>query len=420
MENLQTMSLRDFIGQPRVRGRIRPLRPPPPRAIPVPLRVAPPRQQSRGDASIVGGAFDYLLRFELQRRAPHAVSDEWVAAKAAETLWRGVSPGTWIGEDPFYDPSIPGGHSDQRLRPEELGMRARKVVDDARAVLASHLKTTIPDRAQLAALAAQTVRLARLDAVYRRRALDPDFDADAPRDQVTDLLRMLDIVPWVSLVNNEVLILNPTFGSSSKMVGGADGDLIAGDLLVDFKTTRKDAIDVTDLDQLLGYFLLSRHERKTDPDFPSIRRVGLYYARRGYLWWYPVSKWTEHPEFPSVEDWFVGTAAPSEAQSATRSVTPSRRVETLTYRPPSPTAAVRHAAATERANTATAGFLATGEMVAGLREQCGCSVAEFADLIQVTPMTVRRWEARRGHLNLHAAPWEALQALYREVRAYQG
>ena len=187
-------------------------------------------------------------------------------------------------------------------------MRARKVVDDARAVLASYLKTTIPDFPQRAALATQTIRLAKLDAVVRGSALDPDFDAEASSDQVTDLLRMLDIVPWDSLVENEVLILNPTFGSSSKMVGGADGDLIAGDLLVDFKTTRKDAIDVTDLDQLLGYSLLSRHERKTDPNFPNIRRVGLYYARRGYLWLYPVSKWTEHPEFPSVEDWFVGTA----------------------------------------------------------------------------------------------------------------
>ena len=284
------------------------MRPPPPRAIPARLRVEPPRQQSSGDASIVGGAFDYLLRFELQRRAPHAVPRKWVAETAAETLWREVSPGTWGGEDLFYDPSILGGHADQRLTPEELGMRARKVVDDARAVLAPHLKATVPDLAQLAALAAQTIRLAKLDTVYRRGVLDPDFDVDASGDQVTDLLEMLHIVPWDFLVENEVIILNPTFGSSSKLVGGADGDLIAGDLLVDFKTTRKDAIDVRDLDQLLGFFLLCRRERKTDPNFPNIRRVGLYYARRGHQWLYPVSKWTEHPEFPSVEDWFVRTA----------------------------------------------------------------------------------------------------------------
>jgi len=58
-------------------------------------------------------------------------------------------------------------------------------------------------------------------------------------------------------------------------------------------------------------------------------------------------------------------------------------------------------------------------MVAALREQCGCSVAEFADLIQVTETTVRRWEATRGPLNLRARPWEALLALYQESRKYQ-
>ena len=41
-------------------------------------------------------------------------------------------------------------------------------------------------------------------------------------------------------------------------------------------------------------------------------------------------------------------------------------------------------------------------------------------LIQVTPTTVRRWEATPGALNLHAAPWEALRALYRESREHQG
>lgn len=38
-----------------------------------------------------------------------------------------------------------------------------------------------------------------------------------------------------------------------------------------------------------------------------------------------------------------------------------------------------------------AGFVPTGEMVADCA-RCGCPVAEFADLIQVTSTTVRRWE----------------------------
>ena len=102
------------------------------------------------------------------------------------------------------------------------------------------------------------------------------------------------------------------------------------------------------------------------------------------------------------------------------SAAPSRPVKkTLTYRPPVPTDARRRAAPSDLAGEA-AGFVPTGDMVADLREQCGCSVAEFADLVQVTPTTVRRWETTPGRLNLHAFPREALRALYRESRAHQG
>ena len=102
------------------------------------------------------------------------------------------------------------------------------------------------------------------------------------------------------------------------------------------------------------------------------------------------------------------------------SAAPSRPVKkTLTYRPPGPADARRRRTPSDLAGEA-AGFVPTGAMVADLRERCGCSVAEFADLIQVTPTTVRRWETTPGRLNLHAFPREALRALYRESRAHQG
>ena len=113
-------------------------------------------------------------------------------------------------------------------------------------------------------------------------------------------------------------------------------------------------------------------------------------------------------------------ALPASPPTSTDSATSSRPVKkTLTYRPPVPTAAGRPRASSDPADEA-AGFVPTGEMVADLRAQCGCPVAEFADLIQVTPTTVRRWESTAGHLNLHAAPWEALRALYLESRQQQG
>jgi hypothetical protein len=104
------------------------------------------------------------------------------------------------------------------------------------------------------------------------------------------------------------MLLNPTFRETSDLVGGADTDLITGDMLLDFKTTRKQEIEVVDLDQLLGYFLLARHRRRVDPTFPAINRLALYFCRHGHLWARDAALWTEHPHFDATEQWFFNHA----------------------------------------------------------------------------------------------------------------
>ena len=116
------------------------------------------------------------------------------------------------------------------------------------------------------------------------------------------------IVPYDSLIHDRVLLLNPNFGRTSYLIGGADIDLIAGDLLADVKTKSSDSIEVGDVDQILGYFLLARKQRTFDPTFPEINRLGLYYSRHGYLWSFEASFWTKHPDFSSIEKWFFERA----------------------------------------------------------------------------------------------------------------
>lgn len=109
----------------------------------------------------------------------------------------------------------------------------------------------------------------------------------------------------------------------------------------------------------------------------------------------------------------------SAAEPAGPDGPPPRRVKkTLTYRPPTPAAGLPRAAPVRAADDVLV-FEPTGELVAELREQCGCSVAEFADLLQVTPTSVRRWESLSGSLNLHARPREALLALYVEIEKHR-
>lgn len=291
------MSLTSFVDMPDVKGKLKPLRPKLLRNLSVPLKAEPRSNRYM----LVGTAFDYLLRFELQRRAPHAISGGWVAEHALEIIWReagSVSAGMDLMADAAPDRYMP---------PEEVAKRARALLENAKTAVAAYLKVKAPTATMQAELAAHAIRLAKLDSVYRAWRLEPGFEEASPED-VQDLVGLLEIVPFDDLLDDKLLLLNPTFGQASLLVGGADTDLIAGDLLVDFKTTKNSEIDASNLDQILGYLLLARKQRSVDPNFPAINRLGLYFCRHGYLWSLEASTWTSHREFSCIEQWFFQRA----------------------------------------------------------------------------------------------------------------
>ena len=57
----------------------------------------------------------------------------------------------------------------------------------------------------------------------------------------------------------------------------------------------------------------------------------------------------------------------------------------------------------------------TGQWVVRLRRRSGLSVARFAAQLGVSAVTVYRWEATPGPLNLHARPLDALMAFHRQA-----
>jgi hypothetical protein len=291
------MSLTSFVAMPDVTAKVKPLRPKLPLKLSTPLKVEPRSKRY----ALVGTAFDYLLRFELQRRAPHAISERWVAEYAPEVIWRKTDSGS-VGRDLLRE-----ADPEHYMPPEKAAKRARLLVDNSRAAVADYVKLKSPTPADQAELAAHAIRLAKLDVVYRARRLEPGFE-EASSEDVQDLVDLLAIVPFEELLDDKLLLLNPKFRQTSHLVGGADADLIAGDLLVDFKTTKKGEIEVGNLDQILGYLLLARRQRSVDPTFPVINRLGLYYCRHGFLWSLEASAWTSHPEFPGLEQWFFQRA----------------------------------------------------------------------------------------------------------------
>jgi hypothetical protein len=293
------MSLTSYLDMPDVIARIKPLRPKLPRKINASLKVEP--RSSR--YMLVGTAFDYLLRFELQRRAPYAVSERWVAEYSPDLLFRKKTDTTAIGYD-----LLAGVDPAYYMPPEEVAECARHIVADAKAAVAIYVKDNSPRRAAQMDLATHAIHLANLDSVYRACRLDPRFQEVYPED-VQDLLELLAIVPFHELLHPTLMLLNPDFKKTSRLVGGADTDIITGDLLVDFKTTKKNVMDIGSLDQLLGYFLLARKQRQVDAVFPAINRLGLYFCRHGYLWSVPASVWTDRPEFSEIEQWFFQRAS---------------------------------------------------------------------------------------------------------------
>lgn len=399
------MSLTEFVQRPEVVAKIKPLRPKLPRKIAALVKAAPRTKHYM----VVGSAFDYLLRFEIQRRAPHAVACPWVAEAAPDCTWQngffvhltkkdkgpmtfsteedalaylakrygGMAPlPAEAGSGPlrFADAlaysakgyrgmvalsvqdgssffirlakddkrvvvrsfarlfeygkgraamsiinllkdnkgvvTLPGGpgddEGDEELAKETAG-RMRHVVERAKSAFSGYLKDRSPTPVEQADFAGHAIRLAKLDGMSRALRFDPSFEEADPED-MQDLLDLLAVVPWGELVHDKVLLLNPMFGESSSLVGGADTDLIAGDTLIDFKTTKTDEMKPEHLDQLLGYFLLARNEHCTGPTFPEIKRLGIYFSRHAHLWAQDVSLWTRHPDFPELEKWFFGHA----------------------------------------------------------------------------------------------------------------
>jgi hypothetical protein len=314
------MSLTNFIKMADVKAKLKPLRPGPPRKIPAALAVQPRSKRFM----LVGTAFDYLLRFELQRRAPHAAATSW-AAESAANFWQINDKGRvsglclWRDEKGVISSQANPENSDEAVTQEVAG-QVRSVIERAKTAHAAYLKNTSPARPERADLAAHAIRLARLDEVVRSRQFASMLEEPAAED-VEDLIAMLAIVPFDALLHDKALLLNPIFGQTSLLVGGADADLIVGEMLMDFKTTKSDEIAVVDLDQLLGYFLLARRQRQADPTFPAINRLALYFCRHGYLWTWDTTTWTGHPQFAETEEWFFNRAEEVfKAQTAAQTV----------------------------------------------------------------------------------------------------
>ena len=231
---------------------------------------------SGADAAMVGTAFDYRLRFHF---APCRVKDfvAWQGAALLQSL------------DPSTEPALARFFSNLDTLASKLSPAGRQLKADEERLMSAYC-----------------VVLAQIESVYRTRGawfphLPPagtgktrpndepllQLAPEAAVEEVVNLSRSASdaMSPLIPYVANGSLPYhpNPVFAGSSA-IGGADADFIVATTIFELKTTKTlDAAAVRNaLLQLLGYSLLDYED-----EF-EIRRVGVYFARHGWVKAWPL------------------------------------------------------------------------------------------------------------------------------------
>jgi hypothetical protein len=227
--------------------------------------------------STVGTAFDYLLRFFIQRHNPHTVSkDYWIAEQAIVSL----------GFD------------------AELLVKGQEIISTARKNLDAYL-----NNGQMSVeLIQSALSLATLDPIYRA-GVGYEVIGDTYEEDVQDLKNLISGVDSGLFTAKNLCLVNPTFGFASKLVGGADADLVIDDTIIDIKTTKKLILERSAFDQILGYYILHQVSGigELNPK-PIITKVAIYFSRFSYLYVIPLSEVIDPSTFPEFIIWFQNRA----------------------------------------------------------------------------------------------------------------
>ncbi len=265
-----------------------------------PLLIAEPLTKNY---SVVGTAFDYLARFELERHFPSASTGQWVAKSVVNKLTKTKGKNAQ-GSKRLYAGKL--------IDSEEFSELVLKEIMAAEEGYHKFLK----DGLLSDELVKNTILLAQLDVIRRARYHDPKFGIFNPKD-VEDLKSLMSIFDYSKFAFQNRLILNPTFGIGSVMVGGADADVIVDDMIIEIKATKKFSLQRSYLNQLIGYSLLARIGGiNGDKSLPPINKIGIYYARHGKLWSMDLSEWGTEKHLIEAEKWFQDLVAKPSGYSA--------------------------------------------------------------------------------------------------------
>lgn len=303
------MNLTSYISQKVVRDRIR-------QAYDRPESVGPREplvsQQIGTDPRLIGTAFDYLLRFHVERLNPGAISKTWVSEAVVLAIEKALANGRPIR---VQDSSkrINGKMCEIYGADEDPGTTARKVrnaFERARTEYRRYISGG-PLRREL--LSSCCV-LARLDWMFRRGL---DFGGlsgkwnTCKESELIELRQLLAAVDPGLFAASKRCVLNPRFQTN---LLAADGDLLIDDKIIEIKVVSRYRQDQRDWDQLFGYYALYRHAGVEGVHRNAqIRHLGIYSARFAKYQEIDISG-EQFEKIEKLSKWMIGRLQCDKAQ----------------------------------------------------------------------------------------------------------
>lgn len=263
------MSLTSFLKIPAIKDRFKtdfPLKP-------IKLEGEMKAKPLTTNNQLVGTAFDYLLRFHLEKINKNVSQKSWVAEQGVE-LTR----------------SNPRTHKNLMV-----------ILDRAKETHLKFLKTGTMDKE----LIRTSLELAKLESIFRARhrgLIIPDMNDIHDKD-IKDLKNLIALV-GKNFKSKKITILNPSFGGGSKLVGGADADIIIDDTLIEIKTVQDLKLTKDYYFQIIGYYTLYRIGGLDGVKDPEIKNIAVYFSRHGVFHKIPVSSFATNPKFGRFIKWF--------------------------------------------------------------------------------------------------------------------
>jgi len=294
MQGPDFMSLTSFLNNKNVKEKFKQELPKPGFSVKREL-LAPPLTNHY---TLMGTAFDYLMRFYLKYLNPRAITRKWVAEESLESFLRlrGVPCFNVDSEKLDLEESL----SSLSKNDKALFKRIQKITQQAKVKYAEFLNSgKITNELMKSALL-----LAQLDPIVRAGVVDVNIGIIDDKN-IKDLKNLIFFVNPKTFKANKICLLNPTFGKASKLVRGADVDLVIDDMMIDIKTTKKFELQRTYFNQLIGYYMLSKIGGLDGmPPRQGIKRLGLYFSRYAYLYVINVRDIINENTFSNFVEWF--------------------------------------------------------------------------------------------------------------------